>query len=127
MDVRVKTILAGGGVAAAAAAIALISGIDGFWPVAVICAVTTVASACMPGLDRDLKSHPLKLPFFILLAALGLLFVVLGVLSGPDSGIVYGLFMLALTIPAIVVLRRGKNPWWLRGWLDHRRDEQRDR
>jgi hypothetical protein len=61
------------------------------------------------------------LPFFLVIAGLSVVFIAVGVGSPHATLFTSGLLMLAISAPAIVLIRRGKNPWWFRGWLDYRR------
>lgn len=116
-----RALAAAGGVGVIAVVVAVAAGAEALWPVAFGCVAGTVVLALSPVDERRIPNHPSKLPFFVLIAGLAVVFIAVGRGSLNATLVVTGVFMLAISIPAIVMLRRGKNPWWFRGWLDFRR------
>jgi hypothetical protein len=62
----------------------------------------------------------LKRPLFVLLAVIGLIAVVVGIVGPERLATVAGAVMLAVSLLAIGAIRRGENPWWIRSPLDRR-------
>jgi hypothetical protein len=65
----------------------------------------------------DLPNSPFKVWFFVAGACGGVALIVLG--DGSDVAV--GVFLLVLTLPALWMVRQGRNPWWMRGWADYSR------
>jgi hypothetical protein len=65
----------------------------------------------------------LKLPLFVLLAVIGLIAVVVGIVGPHWLAAVAGAVILAVSLLAIGAIRRGENPWWIRSPLDRRRSQ----
>jgi hypothetical protein len=60
-----------------------------------------------------------KGPFLVLIAAVGLFdFVVALVGDGPWWVAVLGLLVFGVSVQLRRIVRRGRNPWWLRAPLD---------
>jgi len=66
-------------------------------------------------------NHRLKLPFFVLYRAVLVAMIVTG------KHLVVAVPLLAISIVAIVLIARGRNPRWLRGPLDQAEARRRRR
>ena len=69
--------------------------------------------------DPSVPNSPWKLWLLVVMAGCGLALIVLGLTSGV-AYVLIGAVWLAISLPSIWVIRRGRNPWWLRGWADYR-------
>ena len=69
--------------------------------------------------DPNVPNSPWKLWLLWAMAGGGLALIVLG-LTSKAAYVLIGTVWLAMSLPAIWVIRRGRNPWWLRGWADYR-------
>jgi hypothetical protein len=61
-------------------------------------------------------NNPLKLPFFVVLAVVGLALVAVGLVGWGRGGrilSIFGLVVLTLALPAIRMIRSARNPWWI--------------
>jgi hypothetical protein len=65
-------------------------------------------------------NNPLKLPFFILCAAIAVLVALIGVLYAAWWLAAGGLILLGASVRVARIVRDGRNPWWLRSPLDRR-------
>jgi hypothetical protein len=65
-------------------------------------------------------NNPLKLPFFVACAAIGLFVVVIGALFGVWWLVVFGLALTVVSGALARVVKQGRNPRWLRSPLDRR-------
>lgn len=62
-----------------------------------------------------------KGPFFLLMSAVGLFDVIVALIAGgPWWVIVVGLLVFVISLLLWRMVRRGRNPWWLRAPLDPR-------
>jgi hypothetical protein len=74
-----------------------------------------------PRLDMSAPpNNPLKLPFFIACAAIGLFVAVIGALFGVWWLVVFGLAIMVVSGALARVVRHGDNPRWLQSPLDRR-------
>jgi hypothetical protein len=69
--------------------------------------------------DPTVPNNPFKLWLFVVSACAGAVLIVFG-LSSHALFVLIGASLLALSLPSIWVISQGRNPWWLRGWLDYR-------
>jgi hypothetical protein len=69
-------------------------------------------------MQSEPANNALKLPLFVLGVAIGVVMVVVGALRGRLHVVIAGIIVLGLSRAAIAVIRRGKNPWWIRAPLD---------
>jgi hypothetical protein len=65
-------------------------------------------------------NNPLKLPFFILCAAVGALVALVGLLYAAWLPAAAGVILLAASLWLARIVRNGRNPRWLRAPLDRR-------
>jgi hypothetical protein len=65
-------------------------------------------------------NNPLKLPFFLFCAAVGVVLAALGVANSSWGLAVVGALLIAGCVPPIAAIRKGRNPWWIRAPLDRR-------
>jgi len=70
---------------------------------------------------KEPPDHRLKLPFFVLYAAVLVALIVTG------HHLVVAVPLLAMSIVAIVLIARGRNPRWLRGPFDQAEARRRRR
>src|SRR3954453_18211616 len=65
-------------------------------------------------------NNPLKMPFFLVCAGIGLVVVAVGVGSGTWWIAAIGLATSVGCVACARVIRQGRNPWWIRSPLDGR-------
>jgi hypothetical protein len=69
---------------------------------------------------EDVPNNPLKLPFFVLMLMIAIVFVVVSAVGHEWVTVAILASCLPVGIHAIHVIRQGRNPWWLRSPLDRR-------
>lgn len=68
----------------------------------------------------DVPNHPFKAWLFGACACGGVILVVVGATSKPTD-LAIGALVLAMSLPALWMIHKGRNPWWMRGWADYKR------
>jgi hypothetical protein len=72
-------------------------------------------------MQSEPPNNPLKLPFVVVGAGVGVIMIVVGALRGRLHIVIAGAILLGLSCAVIVAIRRGNNPWWTRAPLDYLR------
>lgn len=65
-------------------------------------------------------NNPLKLPFFLLCAAIGVFVAIVAVLAGTWWLAVLGVVLVSASLWPAHIVRQGRNPRWMRAQLDGR-------
>jgi predicted MFS family arabinose efflux permease len=68
--------------------------------------------------EPDVPNSPFKVLLYIATACGGVVLIVLG-LTSQTAYLTIGALLLFVSLPALWMVRQGRNPWWMRGWADY--------